>query len=155
MAKVLSDTLRQMSKTVVTMLAVLGCAKVMGYSGMVSSIASFFVGTLGGLYPLVAPVLGALGTFVTGSGTSSEVLFGSVQQQAARSIGASEYWVVAANSLGVSAGKMLSPQSIAIGCAACGLQGRDGEVLARIARYALDFVLSMSCLVYLGVLLGL
>ena len=154
MAKVLSDTLRQMSKTVVTMLAVLGCAKVMGCSGMISSIASFFVGTLGGLYPLVAPVLGALGTFVTGSGTSSEVLFGSVQQQAARSIGASEYWVVA-NSLGVSAGKMLSPQSIAIGRAACGLQGRDGEVLAHIARYALGFVLSMSCLVYLGVLLGL
>ena len=117
MMQVLWATCKQMSKTILTMLAVLGCAKIMGYSGMIASIAAFFVGTLGGLYPLVAPVLGALGTFVTGSGTSSEVLFGSVQQQAAQAIGANEYWLCAANSLGVSAGKMLSPQSIAIGTA--------------------------------------
>lgn len=147
---VLVDTCKQMSKTILTMLGVLACAKIMGYSGMIASIAAFFVGTLGSFYPLVAPILGALGTFVTGSGTSSEVLFGNVQLQAAQSIGVNETWLVAANSLGVSAGKMLSPQNIAIGCAACGLTGKDGEILGKIAPYAFGFAVVMAALVFVG-----
>lgn len=152
MAGVFLGTCRQMAKTVVTMLGVLACAKIMGYSGMISSVAAFFVVTLGGLYPLVAPLLGALGTFVTGSGTSSEVLFGTVQQQAAAAIGADETWLVASNSLGTSAGKMLSPQNIAIGCAACDLAGKDGELMGRVAPYAFAYALAMSLLVYAGTL---
>jgi len=148
MAAVLGKTCRQMSKTVVTMLGVLACAKIMDYSGMIASIAAFFVGTLGDFYPLVAPLLGALGTFVTGSGTSSEVLFGNVQVQAAHSIGADPTWLAASNSLGVSAGKMISPQNIAIGCAACNLTGKEGEILGRIAPYAFAFALGMSILVF-------
>ena len=150
MLGVLGATCKQMSKTIVTMLGVLACAKIMGYSGMIASISAFFVGTLGGLYPLVAPLLGALGTFVTGSGTSSEVLFGNVQLHAAQSIGANETWLVASNSLGVSAGKMLSPQNIAIGCAACGLTGKDGEILGKIAPYAFAFAVVMALIVYAG-----
>lgn len=155
MMGVLKDTVKQMSKTIFTMLGVLGCAKIMGYSGMIASIAAFFVGTLGSFYPLVAPLLGALGTFVTGSGTSSEVLFGNVQLQAANTLGANETWLVAANSLGTSAGKMIAPQSIAIGCASCGLIGKDGEILGKIAKYAFAYAAVMAVLVYLGVLLGL
>ncbi len=155
MMKVLGATCKQMAKTILTMLAVLGCAKIMGYSGMIASIAAFFVGTLGNFYPLVAPILGALGTFVTGSGTSSEVLFGSVQQQAAQAIGANEYWLCAANSLGISAGKMLSPQSIAIGTAACGLVGKDGEVLGKVAVYAFAFVIIMAIGIQAGVMMGI
>ena len=150
MLQVFRDTCKQMSKTVVTMLGVLACAKIMGYSGMIASIAAFFVGTLGAAYPMVAPLLGALGTFVTGSGTSSEVLFGNVQLQAASSIGANSTWLVAANSLGISAGKMLSPQNIAIGCAACGLVGKDGEILGKIAKYAFGFAIAMAALVFVG-----
>ena len=149
------DTVKQMSKTIFTMRGVLGCAKIMGYSGMIASIAAFFVGTIGSFYPLVAPLLGALGTFVTGSGTSSEVLFGNVQLQAANTLGANETWLVAANSLGTSNGKMIAPQSIAIGCASCGLIGKDGEILGKIAKYSFAFVAVMAVLIYLGVLLGL
>ena len=122
----------------------------MGYAGMISDIAAFFVTVLGSFYPLAAPLIGALGTFVTGSGTSSEVLFGNVQLEAARAIGANDFWLVAANSLGTSAGKMLSPQSIAIGCAACSLTGKDGEILSRIAKYAFAYVIVMAIVVYFG-----
>lgn len=148
--KVMKDTVIQMSKTICTMLGVLACAKIMGYSGMISAISTFFVTILGSLFPLASPLIGALGTFVTGSGTSSEVLFGNVQLEAARAIGVSEYWLVAANSLGTSAGKMLAPQSIAIGCAACGLQGKDGEILSKIAKYAFAYVIIMALIVYFG-----
>lgn len=150
LAKVMKDTIIQMSKTICTMLGVLGCAKIMGYSGMISDISLFFVTVLGSFYPFAAPLIGALGTFVTGSGTSSEVLFGNVQLEAARAIGANEYWLVAANSLGTSAGKMLAPQSIAIGCAACALSGKDGEILGKIAKYAFGYVIVMALIVFFG-----
>ena len=84
---------------------------------------------MGSLYPLAAPMLGALGAFVTGSGTSSSVLFGNVQFEAAQAIGSNAYWLVASNALGVGAGKMMASQSIAIGCASCGQFGKDGEIL--------------------------
>ena len=155
MLRVFKETCVQMSKTVVTMLGVLAVAKIMGYSGMIASIAAFFVGTLGSFYPVVAPLLGALGTFVTGSGTSSEVLFGNVQLQAAGTLHVDSTWLVAANSLGTSAGKMISPQNIAIGCAACGLVGKDGEILGRIAKYAFGFAACMALMIFAGsVLLG-
>lgn len=150
MVSVLKDTCKQMAKTIVTMLGVLGVAKIMGYSGMIASIAAFFVGTLGSAYPLVAPLLGALGTFVTGSGTSSEVLFGNVQLQAAQTLGVNQAWLVASNSLGVSAGKMISPQNIAIGTAACGLASKDGEILGRVFKYAAAFVVIMMVIVFVG-----
>ncbi len=150
LCKVMKDTIVQMSKTIFTMLGVLACAKIMGYSGMISSISVFFVSVLGSFYPLAAPFIGALGTFVTGSGTSSEVLFGNVQLEAARAIGTNEFWLVAANSLGTSAGKMLSPQSIAIGCAACALKGKDGEILGKIAKYAFGYLIVMAIIVYFG-----
>lgn len=150
MLHVLINTVKQMSKTMITMLSVLGTAKIMGYSGMISSIATFLVSLMGVYYPLVAPLLGALGTFVTGSGTSSSVLFGSVQYEAATAIGANQYWVTAANSLGVGAGKMLSPQSIAIGCAATSLVGKDGEILKQISKFAFVYLLIMACIVFFG-----
>lgn len=148
--QVMIDTIKQMAKTIITMLSVLACAKIMGYAGMISAIAQFFVTVLGSFYPLAAPLIGALGTFVTGSGTSSEVLFGNVQLEAAQAIQANEYWLVAANSLGTGAGKMLAPQSIAIGTAACALNGKDGEILGRIAKYAFAYVIIMALIVYFG-----
>ena len=75
-------TLKQMSQTIITMLCVLGCAKIMGYAGMIASIASFAIAVTGSFYPFFAPWIGCLGTFVTGSGTSSGVLFGAVQESA-------------------------------------------------------------------------
>ncbi|MDQ9761502.1 L-lactate permease, partial [Acinetobacter baumannii] len=71
----LKETFVQMKETMITMISVLACAKIMGYSGMISSIASFAIGTTGSFYPLFAPWIGGLGTFVTGSGTNSGVLF--------------------------------------------------------------------------------
>ena len=149
--KLLKGTTIQMSKTIITMFCILSCAKVMGYSGMISSISVFFVTMMGSLYPLAAPMLGALGAFVTGSGTSSAVLFGNVQFEAAQAIGSNAYWLVASNALGVGAGKMMASQSIAIGCASCGQFGKDGEILKKIAPYAFAYLAVMALLVYFGV----
>ncbi|MFV0381598.1 MAG: L-lactate permease [Breznakia sp.] len=148
--RVFINTFMQMKNTIMTMIAVLATSKIMGYSGMTSSIANFLVSVLGNFYPFAAPLVGALGTFVTGSGTSSGVLFGNVQLDAAQAIHVNPYWLAAANSLGTGAGKMLSPQTIAIGCAATSLVGKDGEILKKIAPYALGYLILMSFIVYFG-----
>jgi lactate permease len=150
---VLGATLKQMAPTVITMVSVLALAKIMGYAGMIAAIASFFVASLGSAYPLVAPVLGALGTFVTGSGTSSSVLFGQVQLQAAEAIGANPYWLVASNAVGVSAGKMLAPQSIAIGCAACDATHETSTIFSKILPYTLAFLVAMALVTFAGALI--
>lgn len=150
MGQVLAATVKQMMPTVITMLSVLGCAKVMGYSGMISSISAFCIGVAGGLYPLIAPWIGAVGTFVTGSGTSSAMLFGPVQAQAAEALGRDPYWMVALNMLGVAAGKMLSPQSLAIGLASVKVVGKDAELMRRIIPYGLGFLVVMSAIALAG-----
>lgn len=95
-------------------------------------------------------MLGALGTFVTGSGTSSSALFGSVQMSTAASIGANKYWLVAANSLGVATGKMMAPQSIAIGLVAVDEAGRDGELLKKVLPYAALFIITSALVCFFG-----
>ena len=149
MVAVFIATLKQMAYTVLTMLFILGTARVMQYSGMISAVAKLF-SVFGPIYPFFAPVLGALGTFVTGSGTSSSALFGSVQMSTAASIGANQYWMVAANSLGVATGKMMAPQSIAIGLVAVNEAGRDGELLKRVLPYAVVFIVISSLICFFG-----
>ena len=147
---VLLETLKQMKETMLTIISVLACAKIMGYAGMIADIAAFAIGVTGSFYPLIAPWIGALGTFVTGSGTNSGVLFGAVQMQAAKTLEIDPYWMVALNSLGVAAGKMISPQSLAIGLSAVGEKGRDAELLKRVLPYAMVFLVLMSVVAYAG-----
>ena len=146
MGRVFVATVRQMMPTVITMLAVLGCSKVMGYAGMISSISSFCIAVTGSLYPLVAPWIGMVGAFVTGSGTSSAMLFGLIQSQAAEALGTDPYWMVALNELGVAAGKMLSPQTLAIGLASVRVVGKDAELLRAVLPYVLGFLVAMSAI---------
>ncbi|MGN1276473.1 MAG: L-lactate permease [Floccifex sp.] len=144
------STLKQMKATMITMCSVLGCAKVMGYAGMIAAIANFAIGITGPFYPIVAPWIGALGCFVTGSGTSSGVFFGAVQMSAAQALGANTYWIVALNSMGVAAGKMLSPQSIAIALSSVQKEGEDSKLLGKILPYGALFLVLMSIYAFIG-----
>lgn len=115
MGKVLIETLKKYWKTILTICCVMATAKIMGYSGMISDIAAALVVVAGPFYPLISPLVGALGAFVTGSGTSTCVLFGGLQRQTAISLGLNPSWMAAANVMGAGIGKMICPQGIAIG----------------------------------------
>lgn len=142
----LTGTVKQMSKTIITIMSVLAIAKIMTYSGMISDMAHLFVALTGRYYPFVAPVIAAIGAFVTGSGTNTEVLLGTLQTAAAQQINVSPYWLAAANSLGAGIGKIMSPQCIATAVAAVGLVGQDSKVLRAILKWAL-ILLVPACLV--------
>ena len=129
--------------------------KVMGYSGMTSDIACTAVEATGMMYPAIAPLIGSVGTFITGSGTSSNVLFGNLQTDAAAAINANKAWLAAANAAGTCAGKMISPQSIAIAVGAISLTGKDNEILQAIMKVYVPYIILLGAIVYFGqVLVG-
>lgn len=142
------NTIRQMSKSTITIVSILALAKVMGYSGMVKSIAVVLVSGTGKFYPVIAPLIGALGTFVTGSDTSANVLFGGLQVEVAKSLGLNPYWLAAANTGGATAGKMISPQSIAVATAATGLAGKEGKILNSTLKFCIAYVVVLGVFAY-------
>lgn len=145
---VLIKTIIQMQKTIITIISIIALAKVMGYSGMINAIATVLVMITGHYYPLIAPLIGALGTFVTGSDTSANVLFGKLQVEAAKAAGANPYWIAAINTGGATAGKMISPQSIAVAVAATGIAGKEGRILSTALKFCLAYVLLLSLISY-------
>lgn len=155
MGEVLVGTLKAYWKTVLTICAVMAMAKVMSYSGMISDIAVLLVIVAGPLYPIIAPLIGALGAFVTGSGTSTSVLFGGLQAQTALDLGLSASWMAAANVMGAGIGKMICPQGIAIGASAAGLLGSESKILRSVFKYFVVYLVLAAALCMTGSLLGL
>ena len=149
---VLARTVVNLRKTVVTIISLIALASVMNYCGMIAAIASGLVALTGSAYPFFAPLIGAVGTFVTGSDTSSNILFAKLQANVAGQLNYSDpNWLVAANTTGATGGKMISPQSIAIATAACDMQGKDGEILRSALPYALLYIIIGGLMVYFAV----
>ena len=147
---VLGKTVVQMLKTIITIMAVLATAKIMGYSGMTQSIADFIVRVTGSFYPLVAPLIGSIGTFVTGSSTSSSVLFSKLQASTGAELNINQIWLVAANTVGSTAGKIISPQSIAVATAATATVGKESEILTKVIKYFVLFAVIYGLVCYFG-----
>jgi L-lactate transport len=145
---VFKDTLIDLIKPMFTIACVLGFAFIANYSGISSTLALALAST-GQLFPFFAPVLGWLGVFLTGSDTSSNALFASLQSITAHQLGVSDVLMVAANSTGGVTGKMISPQSIAVACAAVGLVGRESELLRFTVKWSLLFLLIICIVTFL------
>lgn len=133
--RVFGQTLKQLGYSLVTIMSVLGLAYLANYSGMSFSLGLAFAST-GALFPIFSPVLGWLGVFLTGSVTSSAALFGKLQQVTAGQLGLNPILTVSANLVGGSVGKLISPQSIAIACAAAGLVGKENQIFRKTAKYS-------------------
>ncbi|BFG76433.1 lactate permease LctP family transporter [Paraburkholderia terrae] len=143
-----AETLKELRRPVLSIGLVLSFAFVANYSGMSSTLALLLAGT-GAAFPFFSPVLGWLGVFLTGSDTSSNALFCSLQHATAHQIGVSDTLLVAANTTGGVTGKMISPQSIAVACAATGLVGRESELFRFTVRHSLLFALIVGLITLL------
>jgi lactate permease len=142
------ETLRELRTAIATVMAVLALAYVMNLSGQTITIGQWLAAT-GGFFAVLSPVLGWLGTAVTGSDTSSNSLFGALQVAAAQKSGLDPVLLASANSSGGVLGKMISPQNLAIAAAAVGMAGREGEIFRRVLLWSLVFLAGMCVLVYL------
>jgi lactate permease len=133
--KALLLTLHQLKLPALTIASIMGFARVVDYSGMSITMALTLAAT-GALFPFFAPILGWLGVFLTGSDTSSNALFGKLQYNSATAIGIDPAVTVAANVSGGVTGKMISPQSIAIGATSVGLTGRESQLFRFTVKHS-------------------
>ena len=131
-----------------TVAAVLALAYVMNQSGQTLTIGNWIAAT-GAFFAFLSPVLGWLGTAVTGSDTSANALFSTLQQAAAERAGLDPTLLVAANTSGGVVGKMISPQNLTIAATAVGIPGREGDLFRYLIRWSLAMILFMCVLVYL------
>ena len=129
-------TLKELALPIYSIGIVLAFAFIANYSGLSSTLALALSHT-GKSFTFFSPFLGWLGVFVTGSDTSSNALFGALQATTAHQIGVSDILLVAVNSTGGVTGKMISPQSIAIACAAVGLVGKESDLFRYTVKYSL------------------
>ncbi|MEA1010196.1 L-lactate permease [Bacillus cereus] len=141
------ETLNELKMPILSIGFVLGFAFIANYSGLSSTLALALAGT-GGLFPFFSPCLGWIGVFLTGSDTSANALFSNLQAITAQQIGVPEVLLVAANTTGGVTGKMISPQSIAIACAAVGLAGKESELFRFTVKHSLFFVIIVGIMTY-------
>ena len=146
--KIAGKTLFDMRFPALTVASVLGLAYVMNASGMTNCLGLIFTKT-GHWFPFIAPILGWLGVFLTGSDTSSNVLFGGLQKATAEQLGISPILTGAANTSGGVMGKMISPQSLAVATAACGMVGEEGSLFRFTLKHSLFLTFLVCVMVYL------
>ncbi|MEW5899281.1 MAG: L-lactate permease, partial [Bacillota bacterium] len=147
-SRIFFSTLKTLRFALLTIAGVLGFAFLANWSGMTPTIGRAFTVT-GFIFPFVSAFLGWLGVFITGSDTSSNALFGKMQQVTAESMGLNPVLTVAANSSGGVVGKMISPQSIVVGTSSTGLTGREGDLFRFTLPHSLLFAVLIGLITML------
>jgi lactate permease len=141
-------TVHELRWAILTVASVLALAFVMNFSGETITLGLWLAGA-GGFFAFLSPIIGWFGVAVTGSDTSSNSLFGALQVAAAQKADLNATLMAASNSSGGVLGKMISPQNLAIGAAAVGLAGREGDIFRAVVKWSLILVLIMCVLAYL------
>jgi len=143
--EVLFSTINQLMFPIITIASIVGFAYIANNSGMSITMALALAGT-GILFPFFSPILGWLGVFLTGSDTSSNAMFCKLQYTTAQTLGIDPLLTVSANASGGVVGKLISPQSIAIGAAAVGIVGRESELFRFTLKHSF-ILLFMICII--------
>jgi lactate permease len=146
--RIYGQSLNQLKWAILTIAAVLGLAYLFNYSGMTYTLGLAFAAT-GFLFPFFATFIGWLGVALTGSDTSSNALFANLQKTTASQLGFSPILAVGANSSGGVLGKMVSPQNLAVGTSATGLQGKEGDLFRLVLPWSIGLTVVMAIIVLL------
>lgn len=125
---IIDATVKKCSSTTITLVILLAMAQIMMDAGMIKTLATFLVEKTETIYPLVAPYIGLLGAFVTGSNTNSNILFGNLQETAANTLGVNSALMCAVQSIGASIGGGIGPTTVALGATAAQVIGEESSI---------------------------
>lgn len=142
------ETVNELKTPIYSIGMVLAFAFIANYSGLSATLALALAHT-GQAFTFFSPFLGWVGVFLTGSDTSANALFSALQATTAQQIGVPEVLLVAANTSGGVTGKMISPQSIAIACAAVGLVGKESDLFRFTVKHSIIFTVMIGIIVTL------
>jgi lactate permease len=148
LARIFAGTTWRVRWSLLTIAAMLALGFTTRYAGIDATMGLAFAST-GALFPFFSPLLGWLGVALTGSDTSSNVLFGNLQRITAEKLGVSPVLAAAANSSGGVMGKMIDAQSIVVAGVATGQEGGEGEILRYVFFHSLALAVLVGILVWL------
>jgi len=134
----------------VSIASMVSMAVIMENSGMTDTLAQGLASGMGQLFPLVAPWIGALGAFMTGSNTNSNVVFGALQLRTATLLGYLPAIILAGQTAGASLASVIAPTKVVVGASTAGMAGQEGEVMRKLLIYTIPLVLLISLFTYLG-----
>ena len=140
-------TLRQLVLPGMTVVMIVALSYTYNYSGMAYTLGAALA-SLGKWFPLASGFLGWVACFLSGSDTSSNLLFGNLQVAAGHQLGISPVLLAATNSSGAVTGKMISPQNIAVGVTTVGLAGNEGGILREVFWHSVVFAAVLSLLAF-------
>jgi lactate permease len=143
----LFSTIYKLRYAILTVASVLALAFVMNASAQTVALGTWIAGAAGAAFPFIAPVLGWIGVAVTGSDTSANALFATLQSAAAVEIGADPALLVSANTTGGVVGKMISPQNLVIAAAAVGMAGRESDIFRKVLPWSLGLLVVLCLLI--------
>ncbi|MBP2475236.1 lactate permease [Crossiella equi] len=146
--RIYGRTIRQFGWAILAILSVFALSYVMNLSGQIITLGVWLAGT-GAFFAFLSPIVGWFGVTITGTDAGANALFGGLQTTAAQQVGASPILFGASNSSGGVMAKMISPQNLAIGTAAVGLVGKEGDLFRRVFGWSLVLLLAMCVISYL------
>ena len=120
-----------------------------GFMSMPSVLAEGFSFVSGAMWTFVAPIIGAIGAFLAGSNTFSNMMFSLFQFEVAENIGLNPSWIVALQSVGAAAGNMICVLNVVMASAAVGLTGREGEIIRKAFLPLIYYLLFAGSVVYI------
>jgi lactate permease len=147
--RLLARTMRRMARPILAIFCMLALGFVTKYAGMDAVLGLAFTRAGRGLYPILGTLLGWLGVALTGSDTSSNVLFGNLQKITAIKLHLDPVLMASANSTGGVMGKMIDAQSIVVAAAATGEGGRESELLRAVLWHSLALALIVALIVWI------
>ncbi|MEM9591773.1 MAG: L-lactate permease, partial [Pseudomonadota bacterium] len=148
----LAAALRRLLPVAAALLVMLALSRLMVHAGMIASLAAA-AASVGPAWPVIAPFVGVLGTFITGSATASNILFTDLQLSTAKGLALPVHLMIAAQGFGAAIGNIVAPHNIIAGSATVGLAGREGEVLARTLAPCLLYAGLGATTVFVGIYL--
>ncbi|RPI87026.1 MAG: L-lactate permease [Chloroflexi bacterium] len=152
--RILSGMIKRVMGSSVSIVSMIAMAVIMENAGMTDTLARGLAGGVGSLFPIVAPWIGSIGAFMTGSNTNSNVVFGALQMRTAQLLGLSVPIVLAAQTAGAALASVSAPAKVVVGASTAGMAGKEGDVMRKLAAYTLLLVLLISLLAFLAVWLG-
>ena len=150
--RIIGGTIRRVMSSSVGIASMVAMAVIMQHAGMTEILARGLAEGMGVFFPLASPWIGALGAFMTGSNTNSNVVFAALQMRTAQLLGFTAAIILAAQTSGAALGSVIAPTKVVVGASTGGMEGREGEVMRKMLAYTGVLVLVISLLAAIGVL---
>jgi lactate permease len=149
--RIVVGTVQRVMSSSVSIASMVGMAVIMEEAGMTEALARGLAAGVGALFPLVAPWIGALGAFMTGSNTNSNVVFGALQLRTAELVGFSIAVILGAQTAGAALASVMAPTKVVVGASTAGMAGKEGDVMRKLLVYAGLLVILVSLMAFIGI----